>query len=208
MRSFYIFTLLPLFVFTGCASKICGIDEKVFATFPKPKQEAICQEYAKAAGEAELLRQKRLLLQEQNRKRELELELKKVNCLYVPKPHDPYASTQVLDIQVVSGEVCEGKRCYSVIPLEFSIARGEVRKICFERFCFWMTYQGGELLVNVEPDWSKRHFGRYVGEEGDYYISKRTVRLRPHDWFRGEYRTIRFKSGSKNYRLRFYIRYR
>ncbi|WP_457564314.1 hypothetical protein [Caminibacter sp.] len=206
MRYFY--TLFIFLLFTGCASKVCGIDEKVFATFPKPKQEAICQTYAKAAGEAELLRQKRLLLEEENHKRELELELKKVNCLYTPKPNDPYAATQVLNIRVVSGQVCEGKHCYTIIPLEFSIARGEVRQVCFDRFCFWMTYQGGELLINVEPDWDKRRFGRYVGREGDFYITKQSVRLRPHDWFRGEYRHLRFKKERHSYKLRIYLRYR
>ncbi len=203
----YLAILLPFILCIGCASKVCGVDEKVFATFPKPKQEAICQAYAKAAGEAELLRQKRLLLAEENRKKELELELKKVNCLHVLKPHDPYAATQILEIRVVSGEVCEGKRCYCVIPLEFSIARGEVRKICFDRYCFWITYQGGELLVNVEPDWSKRHTGRYVGKEGDYYIFKQTLRLHPGDWFQGEYRKIHFNKGKVFYSLHFFIRY-
>jgi hypothetical protein len=206
MRSFVYFALLPFFL-TGCASKVCGIDEKVFATFSKSKQETICQEYAKAAAKAELLRQKRLLLAEENRKKELELELKKVGCLYEPKPGDPYAATQVLEIRIVSGEVCSGRRCNSIIPLEFTLARGEVRKICFDRFCFWVTYQGGELLINVEPHWHKRDFGRYVGKKGDYFITKRTVRLHPGDWFVGEYRNVRFEKGRNSYRLRFYIRY-
>ena len=206
MRHFY---LLPLFLlFTGCASKVCGIDEKVFATFEKSKQEAICQAYAKAAGEAELLRQKRLLLEEANRKRELELELKKVDCLYVQNPEDPYATTQVLEIRITAGEVCRNRGCFAIVPLEFTLARGEVRKICFDRYCFWMTYQGGELLINVKPDWRKRRFGRYVGKEGDFYVTKRTVHLRPHDWFRGEYRKVRFTRGGESYSLRFFIRYR
>ena len=201
---------LVLFLFillTGCTTKICGIEEKVFHNFSLSQQESICKAYAKAAAKAKLLEQKRLLLAEENRKKELELELKKVQCLYEPRSNDPYASTQVLDIRIVSGEIIDGKRRYPIIPMEFELARKEVRKICFDRYCFWITYQGGELLVNVEPDWSKRDFGRYVGREGEYYLSKWTKRLLPNDWFRGEYRDVVFKRSGVAYKLRLFLRY-
>jgi len=200
--------LLPL-LFAGCGSKICGIDEKIYNSFPPEKRHQICQAYAKAAGEAELLRQKRLLLAEENRKKELELELKKVRCLYEPKPHDPYAKTQVLLVRIVSGEVVMGKRRYPIVPMEFTLARGEVRRICLAEACFWMTYQGGEVLVNVEPDWEKERFGRYVADEdGDFFVTKRTRRILPGDWFRGGYSVVSFKKDGVLYRLRFFLRYR
>ncbi len=200
--------LLTIVLFTGCSTKICGIDEKIFHNFSLSQQESICKAYAKAAGKARLLEQKRLLLAEENRKKKLELELKKVQCLYQPRPDDPYASTQVLDSRIVSGQILDGKRRYPIIPLEVEIARGEVRKICFDHYCFWITYQGGELLINVEPDWNKRDFGRYVGKEGEYYLTKRTKRLLPNDWFRGEYRDVAFQKDGVVYKLRFFIRYR
>jgi hypothetical protein len=202
--------MLPvMLIFAGCSSKICGIDESVYNTFSEQKRLEICQAYAKAAAEAELLRQKRLLLQEQNRQKELELELKKVQCLYEPKPHDPYAKTQVLLVRIVSGEMIIGKRRYPIIPMEFTLARGEVRRVCLAEACFWMTYQGGEVLVNVEPDWEKERFERYVADEdGEYYITKQTRRILPGDWFRGGYSVVSFKKDGVLYRLRLFFRYR
>ena len=202
----YLLTLL-LLIFTGCSTKICGINEKVFSTFTKQKQEEICKAYAQAVGKAELLKQKRLLLAEENRKKELELELKKVQCLYQPRPNDPYASTQILDIRIVSGEIVDGNRRYPIVPMEFELARKEVRKVCFDRYCFWITYQGGMLIVNVDPAWEKERFERYVGNDGDFFKTKRTVYVVPRDWFRGEYRTIVFKKDGAIYKLRLYIRY-
>ncbi len=167
MRSIWL-SLLIATLFTGCATKECGIDKEIFKNFSPQKQEEICTLYLKKESERQKLYEKRRLIEEQNKKLALENENLKLKMLY--KKYERYGDVEnILDISL-RGDICRGsKKCYELYPVEFSIARGEAKKVCLShrrgRGCFWMAYWEDSLFFNIKPNRQKRWMKRYLIEE-------------------------------------------
>ncbi|WP_281950327.1 hypothetical protein [Nitrosophilus kaiyonis] len=196
---FFLFLFYTIII-TACSTKYCGVDEEVFKTFSKNRQEEICKIYVQKNMELKKIIEKRRLIEEENRKKELELELKKVQCLYV-KTQNQFDDSQIVKIEILNGKIKIGKRYYEIVPFSFSIARNEAKKVClnFKSECFWIGYKDANIYINFVPDVYKKDFGKYV-IENNLILSKNSIILTPNDWFRGEYKNIRFKN-DKNHEV-------
>jgi hypothetical protein len=156
--------LFLLLLFTGCANRVCGIDREFFSTFSKTKQERICDEYMKTQN----IIQKRYLIEKENRKKELELELKKAQSLYSNEAN-------VLSLEV-SGEIFFKKRVFKIYSYSFNIAKEEIKRVCLNSFCFWTAYENDRLYINIIP--GRRGFlARYKGGNKGFYTTKESVVL-------------------------------
>ena len=199
MRSTSLKLVLVAALFAGCSTKQCGVDEKIFKTFSPQKQEEICKLYVQGEAQREKLYEKRRLIEEQNRKLELQNENLKLKILY--KKYDRFGdASDIIDVSL-RGSVGSHSKRYAAYPVEFSIARGEARKVCLAyrhgTRCFWIAYEGDSLLFNIDPDSSKRWMRRYV-IEGDVQTSRHTVVI-PVDTVRAT--TIEFERYGTLYHL-------
>ena len=199
MRNIWLKLLILAALFGGCSTKQCGVDEKIFKTFSPQKQEEICKLYVQQEAERQKLYEKRRLIEEQNRKLELENENLKLKILY--KKYDRYGdASDIIDISL-RGTIASRSKRYAVYPVEFSIARGEAKEVClayrYGARCFWIAYQGNSLLFNIDPDASKRWMKRYVIED-EVRTSRHTVVI-PVDTVRAT--TIEFERHGTLYHL-------
>ncbi len=190
---------LALAAFVGCSSKQCGVDEEIFKRFSPQKQEEICTFYIKKEAEREKLYEKRRLIEEQNRKLQLENENLKLRILY--KKYQRYGDVDDIVDLSLRGSIEDRSRRYDIYPVKFSIARGEAKEVCLAyphgSHCFWVAYQGNALLFNIDPDYKKRWMKRYL-IEGDVQTSRHTVAI-PIDSVRTT--TIDFEKDGRHFHL-------
>ncbi len=203
MRSIWLSFILLVLLLGGCSSKQCGVDVEIFKHFSPQKQEEICELYMKKEAERQKLYEKRRIIEEQNRRLALENENLKLKILY--KKYERYGSENDIVMINLQGSLKIGKREYPIYLYEFSIARGEAKKIClryrYGKACFWVAYYGDELYFNIIPDPNKRWMKRYLIEE-DVRTSDESVII-DVDTIRTT--TVEFEEGGILYRLRVHI---
>ena len=177
---------------------------EIFKHFSPQKQEEICELYMKKEAERQKLYEKRRLIEEQNRRLALENENLKLKILY--KKYERYGTASDIILVSLQGSLQIGpKRRYPVYLYEFSLARGEAKKIClryrYGKACFWVAYYGDELYFNIIPDPNKRWMKRYLIEE-DVRTSDDSVIL---DIDTVQTATVEFENEGILYHLRVHI---
>ncbi len=117
------------------------------------------------------------------------------------KKYERYGDAEdILDISL-RGDIRLGSRRYTLYPVEFSIARGEAKKVCLSyrrgRGCFWMAYWEDSLFFNIKPSRNKRWMKRYL-IEGPLRTDRHSVIL-PIDSV--HVATIDFEKDGRQYHL-------
>ncbi len=156
--------LFLLLFLSGCAAKRCGVDEEVFATFSKQKQERICEYYLHQKMEMAKLRERRKLLQAKNRQQQLRNEYLRLQALQKSAKCGRVATANFW----LRGWVGYGKRGLAPLePVRLRLAEKEALRLCMEtkrgrRACFWVGLYNNHLYINFTPDYDKEEMGHYV----------------------------------------------
>jgi hypothetical protein len=209
----YFFILLSsVFLFSGCASTQCGVEEQAFNRLSKTDQLKICSAYSKE--QAKIRR-----IEAENEARRLKLEQTKVESLYhykTPSEHSSSVNTNVVNISIISGSFKPYGRLERVTPQEFQLANGEVKKVCIfsdrgSRSCMWVSYQGSRVLWNIVPDYGKVNYNSYVDMDliNTFYPDRSTYVSFSRNWFRGNYDSVHIngKYRSSDMNLKVYFSY-
>ncbi|WP_201332853.1 hypothetical protein [Nitratiruptor sp. YY09-18] len=182
-----IFASLLLFLFGGCASKVCGVDEEIFKNFNKVQQAVICKKYVEHQKRIEEYNAKRALLEEQNHKKMLENESIKLKALYAKAyncdRYDGFAPVKLL-VSFKGAAGYSKKKFKPLYPKVIRIVEGEAKRVCLQtarrrfsdKHCFWIALYEGNLYINIDPARGKSWMKRYV-IEGDIDTNRDTVVL-------------------------------
>ena len=188
----YLFILATAaLIFTGCTPMQCGIEETAFNQLSKSSKEKICTEYSRKQQEIEKIR-------EENRRKEIELEEKKVAALYSGTGYGYNRQTRrILNVSIINGVFKPYGKPERIMPMEFTLADTEVKKVCFHssrgsKACIWVSYQGDRILWNVVPDYGKTNLPSYVDRDlgREHYFDKGVTQTYARNWFKGSYQRI------------------
>ncbi|MRJ02607.1 MAG: hypothetical protein GXO19_03405 [Epsilonproteobacteria bacterium] len=193
MGSLLPFILLLLIGTAGYGKKICGIDERAFWSFNSHQREEICKIY----------------LQERKGRKGSCSGRKELSHLFKgssgrsPREVPLLPGMREAEVEIVAGWIRDRREKRGIAPLSFTLIDGEVRKVCFDSYCFWVARRGNTLFINVRPDPRKVGTGGYMGR---FFLSRETERVVATD--RGRRKEVHFRKGRVEYHLRLIARYR
>jgi hypothetical protein len=190
------------FFIAGCSSTQCGIEKSAFDKLSTSAKSNICISYNKTQSKLAILSAQKEVSRFNKNKEEIK---------YI---YNHASATDIVLVSIINGTFKPYGFSEKIIPIEFQLARGEVKKICVnsnrnDSSCFWVTYQGSQIIWNLEPDFYKsKNNLSYIDNSfnNGFYVDKSMYVISSKNWFRGSYHSIRFRGDLRSVDMNFNVR--